>query len=132
MPQYSGTSDPERGRRCALMPWRCVQRSIDVSNPAMPSTWFTAPHVRACRQREKHAVRDALHPSTVVLQLLRLPTHMCLWHPNRGAGCMGPEDCFCFQTVIAGSCLCTPPPPCPTNALSNEHFPSDRNFWGPN
>ena len=25
-----------------------------------------------------------------------------------------------------------PPPPCPPNALSNEHFCSDRNFWGPN
>ena len=25
-----------------------------------------------------------------------------------------------------------PPPPCPTNALSNEHFRSDRNFLGPN
>ena len=22
-----------------------------------------------------------------------------------------------------------PPPPCPTNALSNEHFRSDRCFW---
>ena len=27
----------------------------------------------------------------------------------------------------------TPPPPCPTNALSNEHFRSDRIlFWGAN
>ena len=25
--------------------------------------------------------------------------------------------------------LCTPRPPCLTNALSNEHFRSDRNFW---
>ena len=25
-----------------------------------------------------------------------------------------------------------PPPPCPTNTLSNEHLSSDRIFWGPN
>ena len=25
-----------------------------------------------------------------------------------------------------------PPPPCPTNTVSNKHFRSDRIFWGPN
>ena len=35
-----------------------------------------------------------------------------------------------------GICICRvhtpPPPPCPTNALANEHFRSERNVLGPN
>ena len=38
---------------------------------------------------------------------------------------------FRGQGFVCGDAVVPPSPPVPTNALSNEHFRSDRNFLGP-